>query len=122
MRIREKQRERERRTCRHFNGILNDACKAGVRYQDVEKADKGPHPHPCASNNEHGHCSLFEARTDADIDERERSITRSLELTRRGLSSCCEAPLDESQVITSGRFKGHGPRFCSKCGKCVFMV
>lgn len=38
------------------------------------------------------------------------------------LSSCCNAAIDKSHVITSGRHKGHGPRYCSKCGRCLFMV
>jgi hypothetical protein len=41
---------------------------------------------------------------------------------KRNVSSCCEAPIDESQVITEGQFKGHGPRYCSKCKRCVYMV
>jgi hypothetical protein len=38
------------------------------------------------------------------------------------LSPCCEAPIDESRVIRDGCYKGHGPRFCSKCGELVYMV
>lgn len=39
-----------------------------------------------------------------------------------GTSSCCGAPIDTSHVIPSGRHMGHGPRYCSKCGRCLFMV
>jgi hypothetical protein len=38
------------------------------------------------------------------------------------LSSCCNAPYDESHVIKEGRHKGHGIRYCSKCGRPLFMV
>lgn len=35
---------------------------------------------------------------------------------------CCNAPIDTSHVIREGRNKNHGPRFCSKCKKLLFMV
>ena len=38
------------------------------------------------------------------------------------VTTCCGAEIDESQVIQDGPHKGHGPRFCSKCGKLDFMV
>ena len=47
---------------------------------------------------------------------------RSDELRARGLSDCCEAAIDERAVITAGRNKGHGPRFCSACKRCLYMV
>lgn len=39
-----------------------------------------------------------------------------------GLSPCCGAPIDTSRVIKTGRHKNHGPRFCSECRRCCFMV
>ena len=62
---------------------------------------------------------------------------RTVDLMLKGLSSCCEAPLDTSKVINSdqlknhgtlfwvinsGQFKNHGPRFCSKCKRLCFVV
>lgn len=38
------------------------------------------------------------------------------------LSSCCEAPIDYSQVIEKGRCKNHGQRLCSKCRRCLYHV
>jgi len=118
----DKQRERERRTCQHFSGIQHDTCKRGVRYLDVRINDGESFPFPCASNNERGHCDQFVATTNEQINEREARITRALDLIEQGLSACCEAPLDLSHVITDGQYKGHGPRFCSKCQKLAFMV
>lgn len=37
-------------------------------------------------------------------------------------SVCCGAELDCSHVIPGGPHKGHGPRYCSKCGKVVYIV
>jgi hypothetical protein len=40
----------------------------------------------------------------------------------RDLSPCCKAPIDESKVIKKGIHVGHGPRYCSKCKKFIFLV
>jgi hypothetical protein len=61
-------------------------------------------------------------RTPEEQRARAAAITRKMDLMARGLSGCCEAPLDESRVIATGRYKGHGPRCCSKCGKVVFVA
>lgn len=56
--------------------------------------------------------------------DREAEIDRILALMERGLSSCCEAPIDTSRVIDrpGHRHHGHGPRTCSKCGGFLFVV
>ena len=38
------------------------------------------------------------------------------------LTYCCRAKIDESQVVKSGRNKNHGPRYCSRCRKFLFIV
>ena len=50
------------------------------------------------------------------------SIEEAIDCMKKGLSSCCKAPVDESQIIKEGQYKGHGRRFCSACHKCVSMV
>lgn len=52
----------------------------------------------------------------------ENPIERIERLSELGLTSCCEAPVDYSQVIEKGRYKNHGPRFCSKCRRCLYQV
>jgi len=47
---------------------------------------------------------------------------RDLAMIAKGMSNCCNAPLDCSHVIRSGSYEGHGPRFCSKCKRVVFWV
>jgi hypothetical protein len=51
-----------------------------------------------------------------------RRMGKGTKTTLDGLTACCNAELDQSRVITSGRHAGHGPRMCSKCGKVVFIV
>lgn len=33
--------------CRHYNGLMNDTCNAGVNYDDVRGNDKAPAAYPC---------------------------------------------------------------------------
>lgn len=67
-------------------------------------------------------CNLHEGYTREEVEAEERETERRMELMLKGVSPCCEAPIDESHVIPDGEHKGHGPRFCSKCHRCVFMV
>lgn len=53
---------------------------------------------------------------------RDYDLKKTVDAFARGVSPCCNAPIDSSRVITSGRHRGHGPRICSKCKKLLFFV
>jgi len=110
--------------CIHFTGIHNDACKAGVKYRAV-RVDEPRRGWPCltlAGQVQVGRCDLYRDPTPEEIAADKARLDRVLDCMRRRVSTCCEAPYDTSQVIQSGRHKGHGPRFCSKCGKVAVLV
>lgn len=124
-------------TCNHFNGLANPMCDAGVAYATVaveheprERRDsigsvhKASKSYPCMDkyNLTGATCDKQQMPTAEQIAATKAEDARRYDLMKRGLSGCCEAKIDESQVIREGRYKGHGPRFCSKCGKCVFIV
>jgi len=67
-------------------------------------------------------CDRYEPVTEEQIQAELKQWDETKACIFSGISSCCKAPLDESQVITEGPRKNHGRRFCSKCGKLVFMV
>lgn len=110
----ERKKKRDQR-CRHFNGIQNDLCEAKIGYPEYKNNL------PCFGNTDQP-CDGYSPFTAEELVEQEAKIQRHMELMQKGLSSCCEEPFDTSQVIQSGEFKNHGPRFCSKCGKLAFMV
>lgn len=58
----------------------------------------------------------------AEAVARKDRVGRVMHLLTKGLSACCEAPLDTSKVIKSGEHKGHGPRMCSKCGEVALYI
>lgn len=110
---REQAKKRRDSRCRHFNGVQNLNCDAKVKYPVITVL-------PCYG--EHEGCEKYSPLNAEELAAKEAERQRHIDLMRKGLSSCCEAPFDTSQVITQGRFKNHGPRFCSKCKRVCFMV
>jgi hypothetical protein len=120
--------------CNHYTGTQNAHCEAGVCYADVtlthepaRNPDGGgmaTRSIPCLTSFNAGGatCDRHEMPTPEQIAAHKAETDRRLDFFRRGLSPCCEVPIDESQVIQSGRHKGHGSRYCSKCGELLFMV
>ena len=98
--IREKQVD-----CRHFNGIQNKTCEAGVNY-DVLTED-GKYVLPCkknfiAINRDPALCESFQTRTP---EEATAYADRRLALMNRTLDACEAAHAD---AATKGLRKGHG--------------
>jgi len=131
--MRERRRFLDHR-CRHeqIDG-MDRSCTVGIDPDSVamvlspeQRAEIGrctPRSMPCVHGLRGGlHCDGYAPFTEDEIAERERETDERLSALAAGLSSCCRAPLDISQVIQSGRHKGHGPRFCSACGKVAFLV
>ena len=106
--------------CKHFTGTAHKRCEAGVDYKSVRDTTVNPYRLACFEADLS--CDKREYPSEEEIAAAEARRQHVLDCIQRGLSPCCEAPLDNREVLTSGEFKGHGPRFCSKCGKLVFMV
>lgn len=110
--------------CNHFTGIQHERCCVGLRYADVRGSD-GRLPclsPPAVSFAPTAACDKIRLPTLDEITQGEKEMEEALEDLRLGRSHCCKAPLDERSVITSGRHKGHGARYCSKCGRVAFLV
>lgn len=120
--------------CRNFTGVQDKACRVGIAYDAAtvthEPITIGPgrsatRSFPCLgpdSNAAGVVCPKFEVVTEADLAARRAQVERAMDCLRRGVSKCCEAPIDDSRVIKAGRHKGHGIRYCSKCGRVQFVV
>lgn len=124
------------RTCepREFDD-KSKVCKAGISYYELAKIDELGYigcglRTPCGGENPGSgirgqivqKCDKYEAISKEAIQKEIDGHDRTMKLMMQGLSSCCEAKIDESHVITEGEHKGHGPRFCSKCHKLAYMV
>ena len=105
-----------KKRCRHYNGLHNECCEAGIKHNFTffkSGTCWGEDP---------GGCDQYNAFSAEELAQQEVEFEHRMDLLRQGLSGCCEAPIDMSQVITAGRHKNHGPRFCSKCKKVVMVV
>lgn len=98
--------------CKHYNGLTNKKCAAGIEYK---------RPINNCSGNDNS-CDKYETYTPEEIAKQEAQHKLFMDRMQQGLSSCCGAELDKSRVITEGRHKGHGPRFCTKCKRVAFLV
>ena len=105
--------------CKHYAAMSdNERCKIGIRYHFPPLK---PLAYPCFGKNVEM-CDKQENYSSEEIEKENKGIAMMLSMVDSGISPCCEAPLDESQVIRGGRHDGHGPRFCTKCKKWVFSV
>lgn len=112
---RERSERRRRLRCRHFTGIQHARCEEGLRYKQEWRGHL-----PCLGESQA--CRGYSPRTAEELASQEREAERRLALVSRGLSACCEQPLDTSRVIPDGPRAGHGPRLCSACNRLAFMV
>lgn len=129
--------------CRHFNGVPrhfqgeweNKTCKAGVNYHKLMRITElgdagclcripctGDVPGTQVRTQTVEPCEKYDPMTEAEIQQEEREIQERMEEIRRDISPCCKAPIDHSRSITDGEYKGHGPHYCSKCKRLVYMV
>ena len=114
--------------CVHFTGLQHRTCKADVEYASVEvKADPSTgvlYSLPCLTDHNPGcaSCAKQHLPTEQELAEDKAAIKRRYELLGQGIAPCCNVPIDTSQVINSGKYVGHGPRYCSKCRKLLFTV
>ena len=106
--------------CKHYSTMIsNDQCKAGVQYSFPPLK---PLDYPCFGKNI-DQCEKRESFSAAEIKAEKKRTSELLRLINEGISPCCNAPIDESQVIVQGGpLDGQGPRFCSKCKKVVYVV
>jgi len=106
-----------KKRCRHYTGLHNnDSCEAGIEYRIGVSLYR-----TCWGEDSRG-CDQYNAFSAEELAQQEVEFEHHMDLLRQGLSGCCEAPINTSRVIAAGRHKNHGPRFCSKCKKVVFVV
>jgi hypothetical protein len=110
--LREQFIKSELESCRHFNGIQNKICRAGVEYQDATS----PFTMPCipkfVKGRETWTCDLFEimSREDAEKEADERIIKMERTVKAR------HAAKDHAKA--SGLGKGHGGAAAIPCPSC----
>lgn len=91
--------------CKHFTGIQNDICKAGIRYDDVK-------PVPCLvkyRRKDSPMCARYEEPTDEEVAEDEAYIQARMEMHSKAGSIIVEI---------KRQHKGHNWRGVLDCPVC----
>ena len=100
------------RTCHFFTGLVNDGCAAGLRYEEVaglRRTERGwARSLPCMPDDAlvPASCTSFRESTPEEIAEEKRRIDEAFTKIQRGLSPCCDAPLEAM---------GGGWKACATC-------
>lgn len=99
-------------SCRHFNGIQNKTCIAGVKYQECEAGTTMP----CIPRHINGRrtwaCELFEIMSPADA---EKGADERIVVMNRGITAR-HAAKDDAKA--KGYGKGHGGYGSLPCPCC----
>jgi hypothetical protein len=107
--------------CRHYEGTIHTLCGAKINWREAHG-----NVLPCIGEKGDNACREYLRFTKEELLKQEQEIEEAVNRTKKMLenkkSPCCNADIDESRVIKSGRHNGHGGRYCSKCGKCLFWV
>jgi len=107
MERKKEQRERRLKQCKHFNGLLHNACGAGVVYADVKDSNSHPYRWPCMSDGADIPCSMREYPTAEELDAEDKEtgqmITNTL-LARKAITD-----------VTKGRRNMEGTVVCPVC-------
>ena len=104
--------------CKHFTGMINDVCAAGVNWREVTGGpDFGILTRTPCTNPEHaGKCKLHQLRTQAEIDEENRFWDEQIALMET------EEPFWQ-KIRYANMSGGHGVCECPRCkGKCHWSV
>jgi len=91
--------------CEHFNGLINDVCKAGVSYETVRDASTRPYRYPCLSGNGlpcATTCAMASYPTEAEAHEYEKRVEAHSAAYSRDLAEgrcpICHQPAKKRQV------------------------
>jgi hypothetical protein len=114
--------------CIHFNGLMNQLCKAGVPYETVRTTDKPfPKNFPCRDRDSNL-CPLAKFRTEEEAEKEAAEMmaagARGLELLAKvvelkaanGQSGTVTCPCGGTAHFVKASSNGHIWASCPKCG------
>ena len=100
--------------CRHYNGLMNDICKAGIAYDDVK--DRSGNTHgiarwPCfKDSNCAERCAsasfLSEEEVAAEVERSNQALAKYLSDMANNICPLCSKPIESKKQI----------------GRCVYSV
>lgn len=114
--IHESRVQREMNTCQHFNGILNDVCRAGVRYWDLVPDGLGcALKLPCLMADQRPDAAACDKRHLPTREEAEREVEAS-ERACRDVMVAMDAAHNHAHAAGLGEANGgNGKLPCPVC-------
>ena len=93
--------------CQHFNGLINDACRVGIRYEDVRDTATSPYGVPCLVSDLHPTatttCERAKFLTDDEAKAKEEEIyaraRARLEREQAGFCGQCGAKVERKAQV-----------------------
>ena len=92
--------------CEHFNGLINDTCRAGVNYEDVRDTSTSPYRFPCLIREDRyapGTCERAKFLTDTEAQQREADLyTRAqarVDREKAGFCGQCGAKVERKAQV-----------------------
>lgn len=111
-----RQHARRLATCKHFNGIQNDECRAGVAMRSVRDESAKPYRWPCVPSLSGGECATTCAKrefpTAAEVDAEEARFRRAMADTLMAR----KAIVDKIGPYKKGHPGESGEMPCPVCG------
>lgn len=108
-------------TCKHFTGIQNDCCAAGINYDDVRRL---PGPIPCLPHlhkeGTKNTCDKFEIRTKEEFEALMREADESIAEAKKDIALILPMIAAMKEEFT-GR-QGVKRFDCPKCGAARNLV
>lgn len=113
--------------CIHFNGTMNECCKAGIKYTDVRDDSERPYKFPCLKQG--GNCSHSKFRTPEEVEQEmdaifkrgakvlsaHAAIQHHIETTKETSGKVqCQCGGELNYIVSSTN--GHIWAKCSGCG------
>lgn len=103
--------------CEHFNGLINDVCRAGVTYTDVRDESQRPYAFPCL-------------RGETFSDEARPAATTTCEKAAFLTDEEAQARAEETYARARARVEREAAGFCGSCdqrverkrqvGRCIY--
>lgn len=96
--------EHEMNCCRHFNGVQNNKCEAGINYHELLGSEPGCFAHMPCFNDEKSKvvCPRREfyslEKSTKIVTEREAHIKQFIEELNQGICSICKIQVKQRQV------------------------
>lgn len=105
--------------CKHFNGLINNHCEAGVAYATVKDAREAPYQYPCFADNKPATvCELQTFPTAEECAAYEAEVRASIERYMGNIAAhvcpVCHQPIDSYRQI--GRCV-----YVSPCGDRIYQ-